>query len=626
MKVNGSDITVEIGASSDEATRKVQELTNALKECKAVLNGKWGNPLSDVGGSGSGGRGSGAAREMDTVRKKAGLLATTLSSLQRIAFYRVIRSAIKEIGKAFSEGAENAYWYSKQMGGAIGYVAEAFDKTASAGFKMSNQLGASLATLKAAITPILIELENMITRIADFITQLFAVLGGKTTYMKAIDYTKQAYEMTNKGAKAAKEWKNQLLAFDEINKLTEPSSGGGSGGKALEDYENMFKPAEVGAFAKMVKEHLQELEVFAHGMELGIGLALLFSGANIPLGLALTAYGAYKLFQDANEDWGAIKDKVGGAIPTLVTLGGAGALFGIGAVLTFSGSNPGLGIAMMVAGLAVAANYAALNWDDMPKNIKRTIKDIDAILGVSLLGVGAIIAFTAPTHLALGIGLMVAGAAMLASAVAISWTEMPEKIKKQLQAIGQIVSSSLLALGAIFLFVPGMQGLGIGMLVASGITSLATAFSFDPQGTIDALLHPLATLKQAFLDLWDVVIGVWNDIVSFFSGFDTKAQNIQADGSIYLQGFASGGFPEDGQLFRAREGGAPEMVGTIGGHTAVATNADIVNAVAAGVADAVSSTLGGYRGGQQVTEVRVFLDSKEIRAGQQRLARATGSA
>ena len=68
------------------------------------------------------------------------------------------------------------------------------------------------------------------------------------------------------------------------------------------------------------------------------------------------------------------------------------------------------------------------------------------------------------------------------------------------------------------------------------------------------------------------------------------------------------------------------MVGTIGGHTAVATNADIVNAVAAGVADAVSSTLGGYRGGQQVTEVRVFLDSKEIRAGQQRLARATGSA
>ena len=622
MKVNGSDITIEIGASSDQATQKIHELTDALRECKSVLNSGWNNPIGGIGGGG--GSGKGVSKGLDDARQKAGLLAQTLSSLQRIAFYRVIRSAIKEIGKAFSEGAENAYWYSKTVGGAVGYVAEAFDQVASAGFKMSNQLGASLATLKATVTPILIELANLVIKVADFFTQLFAVLGGKTTYLKAVDYTKEAYENTNKGAKAAKEWKNQLLGFDEINKLTEPSSGSGGGGKAAEDYENMFKQAQVGTWAQMIKDHITDLELFASGALLGIGAALAFSGANVPLGLALIGVGAYKLVKTLSENGEDITATIKSKLSAIEMIA-FGAMFGVGAVLTFTGANVPLGIALMAAGAIGMANVAALNWDDMPKNIKRVIKDIDAILGVSLLGIGAILTFTGG-NLPLGIGLMAAGAGMLAAAVAISWNEMPDKVKKQLQALGQVVSSSLIALGSIFIFVPGMQALGIGMLIAGGVTSLATAFSFDPAGTINALLHPLDTLKQAFLDLWNVVIGVWNDIVNFFNGFNTQAQNIQADGSIYLQGFATGGFPEDGQLFRAREGGSPEYVGSIGRHTAVANNGQIVEGIAAGVYDAVTSAMGGIQGGNQPVEVRVYLDSREIKAGQQRVARATGGA
>jgi hypothetical protein len=52
-----------------------------------------------------------------------------------------------------------------------------------------------------------------------------------------------------------------------------------------------------------------------------------------------------------------------------------------------------------------------------------------------------------------------------------------------------------------------------------------------------------------------------------------------------IRGFASGGFPSTGQLFIAREAG-PEMVGTIGGRTAVANNDQIVESVSRGVADA----------------------------------------
>ena len=51
--------------------------------------------------------------------------------------------------------------------------------------------------------------------------------------------------------------------------------------------------------------------------------------------------------------------------------------------------------------------------------------------------------------------------------------------------------------------------------------------------------------------------------------------------------YAAGGSPGGGQLFVAREAG-PELVGTLGGHTAVMNNDQIVASVSAGVARAVS--------------------------------------
>jgi len=83
--------------------------------------------------------------------------------------------------------------------------------------------------------------------------------------------------------------------------------------------------------------------------------------------------------------------------------------------------------------------------------------------------------------------------------------------------------------------------------------------------------------------------------------------------------FASGGFPNSGQMFIARENGIPEMVGNIGGHTAVANNDQIVQAVAQGVSSAVypavykaildaSSQTGGGTGG----DIVVTLNGEEL--------------
>ena len=72
----------------------------------------------------------------------------------------------------------------------------------------------------------------------------------------------------------------------------------------------------------------------------------------------------------------------------------------------------------------------------------------------------------------------------------------------------------------------------------------------------------------------------------------------KANGGIYKNGkwhditqYASGGLPPIGQMFVAREKG-PELVGTIGGSTAVMNNDQIVGSVSAGVYQAVRSAMG----------------------------------
>ena len=80
------------------------------------------------------------------------------------------------------------------------------------------------------------------------------------------------------------------------------------------------------------------------------------------------------------------------------------------------------------------------------------------------------------------------------------------------------------------------------------------------------------------------------------------------------------GFPSEGQLFVANEAG-PELVGTMGGRTAVANADSITDGIRQGVYDAV---VAANNNGNSDVQVRVYLDSREIKAGQQRLNRAWG--
>lgn len=122
------------------------------------------------------------------------------------------------------------------------------------------------------------------------------------------------------------------------------------------------------------------------------------------------------------------------------------------------------------------------------------------------------------------------------------------------------------------------SGGGAGKWISAAVnTALAIVkgFAGDIPGAILSTLGAVGNVAgDIFGWVGDAVGGVVNwvgdavgGVVDFFKG---------------IFGFASGGFPDAGQLFIAREAGA-EMVGSMGGHTAVANNDQIVEGIREGV-------------------------------------------
>lgn len=85
--------------------------------------------------------------------------------------------------------------------------------------------------------------------------------------------------------------------------------------------------------------------------------------------------------------------------------------------------------------------------------------------------------------------------------------------------------------------------------------------------------------------------------------------------------YATGGFPQMGELFIAREAG-PEMVGNIGGRSAVANNDQIVEGISAGVYAAVSAAM---QGGEDNINLAVYLDGKQLNAAIKKVQKQAGA-
>ena len=164
-------------------------------------------------------------------KKAASPLSNFLASIKRIAFYRILRGIIKSITQAFQEGLKNAYEFSKATGDQAG-LAKALDLLATKSLTMKNQLGAAFGHLLTAITPIVVQIIGLVTKLAEAISRLMAILGGSDTYLRAKDVWTEWGDAAASAGGAAKKALEYLAPFDELNVLPDPKSGGGGGADA----------------------------------------------------------------------------------------------------------------------------------------------------------------------------------------------------------------------------------------------------------------------------------------------------------------------------------------------------------------------------------------------------------
>ena len=165
-----------------------------------------------------------------------------VSGFKRIVGYRLIRSIIREITQAFSEGIKNLYGWSKAMGGATisgKNFAQTMDGLATSSLYFKNSIGAMVAPIISALAPAIDYIIDKIVALINVINQLFALLGGATSWNKAIRKATEFEDAAGGAGGAAKEALRYLAPFDELNRLPDDNKGGGGGGGT--DYSGMFE-------------------------------------------------------------------------------------------------------------------------------------------------------------------------------------------------------------------------------------------------------------------------------------------------------------------------------------------------------------------------------------------------
>lgn len=181
------------------------------------------------------------------IKRMTGAVSGLFRQIKRVAMYRAIRSAIRMITDGFREGTENAYQWSKAMGGQF---AASMDMLATSSLYLKNSLGALATPIINAVAPAIDWLIDKFVTLLNVVNQVIALLTGAKTWTKAIKYPKEyaaaAGDAAGGAGKLAKAL-TTILAIDELNPLNADNGGGGGGGGAngsALDYSEMFKEVE----------------------------------------------------------------------------------------------------------------------------------------------------------------------------------------------------------------------------------------------------------------------------------------------------------------------------------------------------------------------------------------------
>ena len=518
--------------------------------------------------------------------------------------------------------------------------------------------------------------------LADIVSKIFGTTAAKSRESaEALNDQAKAYKKTGgAAAKAAK----QLASFDQLNILNDNTSGGGSS-SASDGIAAKFN----GDIVQQIKDQIGAIEMLLGTALLVLGAILTFTGVNIVLGVTLMALGLASIYAASTLGWDELKKQMQGTIGQIFTIVSAAFLV-IGAILTFTGANITLGIALMIIGAAGLAAAVALRWDKIKEELRSTIGTITAIVSAALLVIGAILVFTG-ANIPLGVALMILGAAGLATVAVINWDKVTTALRGKIGTITAIVSGALLVLGAILTFTGANLPLGIGLMVAGAVGLAATAaLNWDKivsalRGTVGKVMAVVSAallvlgiilvatgvalplgialivagaaglvtvaainwdaIKQKIALVWANIKSWWkanvapiftrewwrNFFKSIWDGLTSIISDIKQSWSDML-GYLTGKntMPKIDLDYQVSKEGVLTVVPKGGYESLIPTNSEFTekvsgtNSVADKVSEVIKNPASVLGSDKIVVENRVFLDSREIKSGQERLARVTG--
>lgn len=470
--------------------------------------------------------------------------------------YRAMRAVWSAITNGIKEGFSNLEAWDRRMGH-TGF-AESMDRARESLLVLKNSLAVVGAPFLEGLISVLQQVAQWAMISANAISRLFAILGGKSSYraVKWADYTANAVKGTTGAVKdAGKEFKKQLMAFDEINNITEQKgSSGGYGNSGYFNYDDMFEEREVGEMSEVEKKLKQAWEwIKKIGESLKPVLEVL-KGIVAPL-------------KSIWESTKSIVSIFGGWIKQIIA--------------------PAWGSFVQV--LASIANLLVAVTDAIAKvfdSLVRLLVPIDNA--------------TQKLNVWQGASLILQGTLL------------------SLKAVIDIVSGVISTIAYVVqVFTARMVYLGDTIGNLYNLLSGKSSWEEFKKSMADAETKMNNTVTKATNDLYNAldrtfnrkwyVKTVWDEIINRTVHVNEIYTAIESKGMRTVEKYASGGIVPQGQLFIAREAGA-ELVGNVGGHTAVMNNQDIVGAVSAGVASAVASVMGN---GSNVT-VTLEGDAKGI--------------
>ena len=488
-----------------------------------------------------------------------------LDSAKFLLKYQLIFKLFSMVTNAVKEGISNLYEWSKATNGVF---AKSLDSAKSKILLLKNSIATALAPAITALIPVFNAVANAVVFCLNAIAQFISAIRGLGTWTKATEAV-DGYTEAVKGAGAAH--KGLLASFDELNVIG--SSGGGGGGGASNLWEGAFEEKELSPFFAWIKDHLSLVKTLA----LGIGAAVV--GWKLSSGFVSAVNGVAGNFKKI-----------------------------VGFAMTISG-------AIMEASASIDAFSSKNSWDTL----------IGQLSGAALMAGGLFLMFG---KVASGIGLIVGGIPMLVTGLK-EWITTGEATNEVLSAIS---AGILFVAGGISLLTGNwlpliVGGIGVALVwllgkwddiktaISNAWNSFVSWMDSSVIQPVKAALEPIATWIKTYIitpimNVVQPVIDLINKLIAWVSKKDTKVIEVKYSTSktpsgasytstytppvshgagmagmemIDFQAKADGGFVNSGQLFVAREAG-PELVGTIGGRTAVANNDQIIAGVASGVA------------------------------------------